>query len=84
MQDIAKIQAKLFPYSIGVYFDAHTEDIIRDLWARLASAGADYLHATGQRPHITLGIYKDLDLELTDKMLTQISRETTIIPLSFQ
>ena len=85
MQDIAKINANLLPYSIGVYFDADGEAAIRQVWADLAAADiADYMHLTGQRPHLTLGIYKHLDLDAAHAALAQISAETAPIPLSFQ
>ncbi len=85
MQNIAKIQAKLLPYSIGVYFDAESEAKIRALWKVLAEKGvADYLELAGHRPHITLAIYEDLDLEKTNEILTNICEKTSEIPISFQ
>jgi len=84
MQDISRIQEKLLPYSIGVYFDSQTEETIRGLWKKLAAIGVDFLFLTKQRPHLTLGIYKGLDLEQTDQTLTEVSAKTAVIPISFQ
>jgi 2'-5' RNA ligase len=85
MQNIAKIQAKLLPYSIGVYFDAESEAKIRALWKKLAEKNlADYLHNTESRPHLTLAIYEDLELFKAHEILTAISENHAPIPLSFE
>ncbi len=85
MQNIAKIQAKLLPYSIGVYFDAESEAKIRALWKKLAEKGvADYLHNTNSRPHLTLAIYKDLQLIKAHHILMALCEEYAAIPISFQ
>lgn len=85
MQDIAKIQSKLFPYSIGVYFDAESETKIRTLWEVLAERGvANYFYHSESRPHLTLATYNDLDLEKIDEILTSIGEKNAPIPISFQ
>jgi 2'-5' RNA ligase len=85
MQNIAKIQAKLLPYSIGVYFDAESDAKIRALWKTLAERKlADYLHQSDSRPHLTLAIYKELNLVEAHRLLTKICKQNAPIPLSFE
>jgi hypothetical protein len=72
-------------YSIGAFFDPQTETEIRHVWQVMAESDiADYLYKSANRPHITLTIFEDLDLNRTSAMLCKLAGQFTRIPLSFQ
>jgi len=72
-------------YSIGVYFDETTEVEIRRIWQILAESQiADYLHFSNNRPHLTLSIFEDLDLEKTSDILCGLADEFPVLDISFQ
>ncbi len=72
-------------YSIGVYFDHKTEVEIRRIWQVLAENQiADYLHLSNNRPHLTLAIFEDLDLEKTSDILCKLADEFQVLDVSFQ
>lgn len=73
------------PYSIGLYFDLKTEMMVRKLWQWLSEIGlADYYHVSGNRPHITIRIYNDLNVNEAEKILFQFCQSNVSIPVSFQ
>lgn len=72
-------------YSIGVYFDHETEVEIRRIWQILAEFQiADYLHLSNNRPHLTLSIFEDLDLDKTSDILCGLADEFPVLEISFQ
>lgn len=73
------------PYSIGLYFDQKTDSLVRDLWKSLAVKElASYYHQSGNRPHITMGVFNDINLSKAEKLLLQTSQSLKPISLSFQ
>ena len=73
------------PYSIGLYFDSETESMVRAIWKQLADLKlAEYFHVSGNRPHITLGIFKLMNTDAVKDELEKISRSNKIFPISFQ
>ena len=72
-------------YSIGAFFDTQTETEIRRVWQVMAESGiAEYLFESANRPHITLTIFEDLDLNRTSEVLCKLAGQFTRIPVSFQ
>ena len=51
-------------YAILLHFDKNSEARIFDLWKEAAKSGGDsYLIDSGLRPHITLAIFEDTDIQ---------------------
>jgi len=72
-------------YSIGAYFDHETELNIERIWEELANTQvAEYLHLSNNRPHITLSIFDNLDLEKTSQLMCVLAEEFSVIDISFQ
>lgn len=72
-------------YSVGLNFDNATEDLIASVWKLLAETRlADYLHVSGNLPHITLGIFENIDVEATKKELESYANSIAPFQLSFQ
>ena len=72
-------------YSIGVYFDPQTETEIRRIWQLMAENGvAEYLHLSANRPHFTLTIFEDLDLDKTGEVLCKLASQLMPLEVSFQ
>lgn len=73
------------PYSIGLYFDHKTETIVRTIWKQLADANlANYFYVSGNRPHITLGIFNLTDPDGIKNEIEKISHSRTAFSISFQ
>jgi 2'-5' RNA ligase len=73
------------PYSIALYLDPETDAKVRYIWKSLAeNKYAEYLHESGNRPHITLGIYEDIDLAKAEKLLEETNQTLLSFPLVFE
>lgn len=73
------------PYSIGLYFDQATDSLVRNLWRLLAEQElANYYHLSGNRPHITLAIFNDVNCSKAETIISQISRSMDPFSISFQ
>jgi RimJ/RimL family protein N-acetyltransferase len=71
-------------YSIHLFFDPPTENEIRSIWRDLAETNtAPYFYESMNRPHITLSIYRSLDLPEARKRLAELSARQTALPISF-
>ena len=72
-------------YAVGLNFDVGTDNLILNIWKQLAETGlANYLHTSGNHPHITLGIFEDIDVEKTKNVIESFSKSLAPFPLSFQ
>lgn len=73
------------PYSIGLYFDPKTESMVRKIWKQLADLHlAEYFYVSGNRPHITLGIFNVENTDIVKSELEMISRTKKAFSISFQ
>jgi RimJ/RimL family protein N-acetyltransferase len=71
-------------YAIHLFFDPHTENAIRSIWLELAESGAaPYFYRSANRPHLTLSIYRSLDLPEACLRLTSLAARQAPLPLSF-
>jgi hypothetical protein len=65
------------PHSIVAYFDNTSDQVIRDTWKALAEAGVcDYLYKSENNPHIKLGMYDNLDVDIAGKRLKLLAQST--------
>ncbi len=72
-------------YAVHLFFDSQTESAIRTVWRELAESGvAPYFYHSANRPHITLGIYRALDLPEARRRLAGLAACHDPLPLSFQ
>lgn len=72
-------------YAVGLNFNVETDNLILNIWNQLAETRlADYLQTSGNHPHITLGIFEDLDVEKTKVELELLTNSLAPFPLSFQ
>lgn len=71
-------------YAIHLFFDPQTESVIRAVWRELAESGvAPYLYHSANRPHLTLGIYRALDLPEARRRLAALAAHQPPLPVSF-
>lgn len=71
-------------YAIHLFFDQQTESAIRNVWREMAESGvAPYLHQSANRPHITLSIYRALDLDEARSRLAGLAGRHAALPVSF-
>lgn len=60
-------------YAINLYFDQGAENYIKNIWSRLERLEkGKCLTCVNGRPHITLAIYEDFDLELAKGRLKSL------------
>jgi len=68
-------------YAIELYFDKETEEKIMNLANGIAEKGISKRYLEWQtRPHITLGIFNDIDIEKCDKLLEEIAGQVKSFP----
>lgn len=72
-------------YSIGLYFDNETDQLVRNVWKKLSEHQLpDYYFRSENRPHITLAIFSGTDIEKAERLLFQFSQSSRPFSLSFQ
>ena len=73
------------PYAIELYFDAETERAVRDFRGSLARAGIrPILDELGDRPHISLALINDLDVNPMAVALRECASATiSSFPVTF-
>ena len=72
-------------YAIHLFFDPRTENAIRSIWRELAESGvAPYFNQSANRPHLTLSIYRAIDLPVAQRRLADLAARQVALPISFQ
>ncbi|MGH2560509.1 MAG: 2'-5' RNA ligase family protein [Thermomicrobiales bacterium] len=52
------------PFAIEMFLDAESAETVRGVWRDLAESGvAPWMHESGARPHVTLGVCERLDVD---------------------
>ncbi len=70
--------------AVPLYFDPETEAAIVAVWQALADSDvAPYMHRSGNRPHITLSIYRDLPRDACRQILGDLAARQPALPLTF-
>ncbi|GAB6179245.1 2'-5' RNA ligase family protein [Desulfotomaculum defluvii] len=71
-------------YAVNLYFNEEAENYIMGIWRSLDSMEkGKCLTCYDGRPHITLAIYEDLDVELAKERLKSLVREIASFRLKF-
>ncbi len=64
-------------YAVELYFDQDSEKMIMDLFGRLESECLNY----NARPHISLSVHEDIDVDECIKMVREVFSDVRKIPL---
>jgi 2'-5' RNA ligase len=73
------------PFAVQLFFDGETDTAIRRIWRELAEDNvAPYLHASANRPHLTLGIYEELELAESSAALGAFAAEEPSFPFAMR
>jgi 2'-5' RNA ligase len=68
-------------YAVELYFNKETEEKIMRLPQGLAEKGLSTRYLEWKtRPHITLGLFNNIDLEKCDKLLKEFTKEVKSLP----
>lgn len=70
-------------YAVELFFDSAGDSRVREIWRELAGSGIPSLHGSESRPHVSLAVSDDLDLEAARRLLDEFARENAAFPLSF-
>lgn len=58
-------------YAFEMFFDAESENNIKELWTMLSKKKlSSYMLENGGKPHISLNVYNNLDIEIANKKLS--------------
>ena len=57
------------PFAIQLFVDPVSDRIVRSLWEEIASAGLFAMRESGNRPHVSLAIYRELDVAFCANLL---------------
>ena len=57
------------PFAIQLFVDPVSDSIVRSLWEDIASAGLFAMRDSGNRPHVSLAIYRELDVAFCANLL---------------
>ena len=72
-------------YAVHVFFDQNTDVLVRNIWEELAKNNLEtYMYESGNRPHLTLEIFEDINIEIAQISLFNFSKSRSSIPISFQ
>src|SRR4051812_5977590 len=70
-------------FAVEMYFDEKTEKALRDLRKVLSEAGVrPVLDEIGDRPHISLAVFSQIDVDVMLEELDGFARETRALPIT--
>ena len=69
-------------YAVSIFFDEQTDTLVRHTWAHMAEAGISALLSYGPyRPHLTLAIYDELNVNAFVHALTSLVMPQKAFPV---
>jgi 2'-5' RNA ligase len=71
------------PFAIELYFDASNEARLRALWDALVACGARLERHNASRPHLSLAVCEELDIEKAEALVTELATTQRQFPLVF-
>jgi 2'-5' RNA ligase len=70
-------------FAVQLYFDPGSDTAIRNLWEAVASAGVPFpLRDSGNRPHVSLAIYGEIDVPVCASRLNVFAQTRSPFALS--
>lgn len=70
-------------YAVSIFFDGQTDMIVRHAWARMAEDGISSLLSNGPyRPHLTLAIYEELNVDAFVHTLASLVMSEEAFPVT--
>ena len=71
------------PFGVTMFVDEESESSIRNIWQEVKDAGiSSFMLDSGIRPHITLAVYNELDLDPFLEKLSSFKKDISPISLS--
>jgi 2'-5' RNA ligase len=70
-------------FAIQLFVDPVSDRIVRSLWEEIASAGLFAMRDSGNRPHVSLAIYRELDVALCANLLEVFATTHAPFALTF-
>jgi 2'-5' RNA ligase len=73
------------PFAVHLFFDANIEAVVKAAWKELADGQiAPYMFGSANRPHFTLAIYQELELQECEQRLQSFATTQDPLPVEFQ
>jgi len=72
-------------YALELFFDPASEARVRRYWEAVRlQTGNTYLESVGSRPHVTVGVFTDIDTGRACGLLREAAANLAVFPLRFQ
>ena len=69
------------PFAVELALDAVAAATVRATWDELARAGVDYMASCGARPHVSLGIWEEMNIRAAADTVHAFARDTPPVPI---
>lgn len=71
------------PFAVELTLEETSARAVRALWARLAKTGVRFMADSGAAPHVTLGVWDELDVAPATAAAAALAKATAPLPLTF-
>ena len=72
------------PFAIQLFVDPVSDSVVRNMWEEVARTGLSKMRDSGNRPHVSLAIYRELDVAVCASLLTVFATTHVPFPLTFE
>ena len=71
-------------FAIQLFVDPVSDTAVRTLWEEVARIGLSKMRDSGNRPHVSLAIYRELDVSVCASLLTSFAHMHAPFSLTFE
>ena len=71
-------------FAIQLFVDPGSDTAVRTLWEEVARIGLSKMRDSGNRPHVSLAIYRELDVAVCASLLKVFATTHVPFPLTFE
>ena len=71
-------------FAIQLFVDPVSDSAVRSLWEEVARIGLSKMRDSGNRPHVSLAIYRELDVSVCASLLTSFATTHAPFALTFE
>jgi 2'-5' RNA ligase len=71
-------------FAIQLFLDPVSDTAVRSVWEELANTGLSHMRDSGNRPHISLALYRELDVSVCASLLTSFAQMHAPFSITFE
>ena len=72
------------PFAIQLFVDPVSDSVVRKMWEEVAITGLSQMRDSGNRPHVSLAIYRELDVAVCASLLKVFATKHVPFPFTFE